>query len=107
LNGVRIGLHHGVGGPAYAESYKLQKYLEKIGGGQKPQIYILGQYHSALSMFCRNVFAFMPGCFQRPTDLSVRLGLPNTVGGWIVELEVENDKHHTIQTIKSEYVAYY
>jgi len=107
LNGVKIGLHHGGGGTSYALSYKLQKYLEKIGAGQKPQIYILGHYHATLQIFYRNIHAFLPGCFQKPNDLSVRYGLPNTVGGWIVELEVADDRFHTIKSIKSEYIAYY
>jgi hypothetical protein len=42
LNGIYIGLHHGGGGASYAQSYKLQKYVERIGAGQKPQIYVLG-----------------------------------------------------------------
>ena len=107
LNGVKIGLHHGAGGASYATSYKLQKYLEKIGAGQKPQIYVLGHYHTTLSMFYRNIHAFLPGCFQKPNDFSVRLGLPNTVGGWIIEVEVDDDRYHTILSLKSQYVAYY
>ena len=107
LNGIKIGLHHGAGGASYATSYKLQKYLEKIGSGQKPQIYILGHYHTALSMFYRNIHAFLPGCFQKPNDFSVRLGLPNTIGGFIVEAEVADDKHHSILSLKSEFITYY
>lgn len=107
LNGIKIGLHHGAGGASYATSYKLQKYIEKIGGGQKPQIYVLGHYHTTLSMFYRNIYAFLPGCFQKPNDFSVRLGLPNTVGGWIIEVEVADDRFHTIVSLKSQYIAYY
>jgi predicted phosphodiesterase len=107
LNGVRVGLHHGSGGASYALSYKLQRLVQNIGGGQKPQIYICGHWHASLYMFYRNIHCFLPGCFQKANDLSVRLGLPNTVGGWIVELEVGSDKRHTIHSIKTEYVAYY
>ena len=107
LNGVKIGLHHGAGGPAYAESYKLQKYIEKIGAGQKPQIYCLAHYHSVLYMFYRNIHSFMPGSWQRPTDYSVRLGLPNMIGGWIIELEVADDKEHSITSISFRFIPYY
>jgi len=108
LNGVKIGLHHGAGGGSYALSYKLQKYIEKIGAGQKPQLYVLGHYHGRFYMEYRGVHAFLPACFQWPNNFSVRLGLPNTVGGWIVELEVEeNESRTTIRSIKTTSVSYY
>lgn len=107
LNGVKVGLHHAGGAPAYAESYKLQKYIEKIGGGQKPQIYVLGHYHSALYMFYRNIHTFLPGCWQHPNDFSVRYGFSNMIGGWIIELEVAKDKYSTITDITPKFVAFY
>ncbi len=107
LNGVRIGLHHGDGGNAYAISYKLQKFIEKIGSGHKPQIYALGHYHGAFSMFYRNIHAFLPGCWQKPNDFSVRHGMPNVIGGYILDIEVLDDEHSTIRSCKSEFVSYY
>jgi predicted phosphodiesterase len=90
-----------------AISYKLQKFVEKIGAGQKPQIYILGHYHAVLYMFYRNIHCFMPGCWQKPNNFSVRRGLPNMLGGWIVELEVADDKFSTITRITPRFVPYY
>lgn len=107
LNGVTIELHHGAKGMPYSCSYHLQKYVEKIGAGTKPQIYALGHYHTSLYMFYRNIHCFLPGCFQRPTNLSVRLGLPNLIGGWILEMEVADDEHCSIQSLKQNFVAYY
>lgn len=107
INGISIGLHHGAGGNAYSVSYKAQKYIEKIGAGQKPQIYVLGHYHVAMSMLYRNIHCFMPGCWQKPNDFSVRLGLPNMICGYIVHLKVCDDGHNSIRSIKSELVAYY
>lgn len=107
VNGIKIGLHHGGGGNAYAISYKLQKAIELIGSDQKPQIYVLGHYHASLYTFMRNIHCFLPGCFQKPNDLSVRFNLPNTIGGWIVHLVIDNDRQNTISKIVTEYVAYY
>jgi predicted phosphodiesterase len=107
LNGIDFGLHHGSGGGTYALSYKLQKYIEKIGGGQKPQVYVLGHYHSALSLFYRNIHCFMPACFQKPTDFSVRLGLPNCVGGYIAEIETADDEFNSITSIRQRFISYY
>ena len=107
LHGVKIGLHHGAGGNSYALSYKMQKYIEKIGANQKPQIYALGHYHAAMHMFYRNIHCFLPCCFQKPNDFSVRYGLPNMIGGYIVHVSVLNDEHRTIRSLKSELISYY
>lgn len=107
VNGVSIGLHHGNSGVSYATSYKLQKFVEKIGAGQKPQIYVLGHYHSALNMFYRNIHCYLPGCFQKPNDFSVRLGLPNMICGYIVHIKTNGDEHNSIKSINSELISYY
>ena len=107
LNGVVIGLHHGGGGNSYALSYKLQKYIEKLGSGQKPQIYILGHYHGSFYMFYRNVHCLLPGCWQKPNDFSVRHGLPNQLGGWIINLEIADDDKNSIINFKSEFIPFY
>lgn len=107
LNGVSIGLHHGDGGNAYAISYKLQKFVEKIGAGQKPQIYVLGHYHDALYMFYRNIHCFLPGCWQRPNDFSVRKGFPNMLGGWFVDMEVADDEHNSITDLTMKFIPFY
>lgn len=108
VNGVSIGLHHGAGGSAaYSISYKLQKYIEKIGAGQKPQIYVLGHYHSAMTMFYRNIHAMLPGCWQKPNDFSVRLGLPNSICGYISHIKTINDEHNSISSISNELISYY
>lgn len=107
LNGITIGLHHGGGGNSYALSYKLQKYVEKLGSGQKPQIYVLGHYHGAFYMFYRNVHCILPSCFQKPNDFSVRHGLPNQIGGWIVDLEIADDDMNSIINFKTELISFY
>jgi len=96
LNGVKFKLQHGGGSATKIKSYKLQTYIGEMGGDQKPQIYSLGHFHTALYMFFRNIHCFMPACFQKPTDLSIQHGLPNLVAGWIVEIEVADDEHNSI-----------
>jgi predicted phosphodiesterase len=107
LNGVKIKLQHGGGGASYAKSYKIQKYAENIGGGMKPQVYVLGHYHTSLYMSYRNMHCLLPGCWQRPNDFSIRLGLPNTVGGWIITLDVADDEHNSIDCFGCRFVQYY
>lgn len=107
INGVSIGLHHGAGSSTVQISYKIQKYIDRIGGGNKPQIYVLGHYHSTMALFYRNIHCYMPGCFQKPNDFSVRLGLPNLIGGYIVHIKTLDDEHNSIRSIKSELISYY
>lgn len=54
-------LFHANDGTAYATSYKLQKLIESLEGGKKPDIILSGHYHKALYMFCRNVHGFECG----------------------------------------------
>lgn len=54
-------LFHANDGTAYASSYKLQKLIESLEGGSKPQIILSGHYHKALTMFNRNVYGIEAG----------------------------------------------
>jgi len=107
LNGVLIELHHGGGGSSYALSYKLQKYMEALIVGQKPQIFILGHYHGYCHVIVRGIHGFLPMCYQGPNDLSTRFKLPNTRGGMILHMEVSDDARNTIVSMKPEQIRYY
>lgn len=107
INGISIRLHHGDGGVGYAASYRLQRNVEAFESGEKPQIYVLGHYHRALAMFIRNVHSYMPGCWQRPTDFSIRKGLPNQICGYIAHVKTLNDNRNSIRSISSEVITYY
>jgi len=89
IHDIRIELHHGSGGGAYAMSYKGQKIIENIEPGEKPDILILGHYHSSLYFETRNVHLIQPGCFQSQSLLLKRLRLSPTIAGWILEVGVD------------------
>jgi predicted phosphodiesterase len=107
INGVSIGCHHGGGSPTVQISYKIQKYVDRMAGGTKPQIYVLGHYHSTMALYYRSINCYLPGCWQKPNDFSVRFGLPNLIGGYIVHIKTLNDSRHSIRSIKSELISYY
>lgn len=107
VGGISFALHHGDGGGTYAESYKLQKAIEILASGHKPQVYILGHYHTALYMFRRNIHCLTPGCTQWSNDFSIRKNLPNAVCGWVVHIEVLDDDRHTIRKFSPELISYY
>ena len=62
-----LKLWHGEDGNSYALSYRLQKILESLSGGEKPNILIAGHVHKYVSIFERNVFAISVGGLQRQT----------------------------------------
>jgi predicted phosphodiesterase len=88
-NKVKIYLVHPMGGVAYAMSYKPQKIAEGFFGGTKPQILLVGHYHTAGYFIYRNIHILLTGCFQAQTPYLIRRGLQPQIGGWIVEVELD------------------
>lgn len=89
LNGVDINLHHGGGSMSYARSYKIQKLLENIDVKNQPNVFASGHWHTALYMFYRKIHSFLPWAFMKENLLSKRFNLDNTIGGRIVEVEID------------------
>jgi UDP-2,3-diacylglucosamine pyrophosphatase LpxH len=100
-----LELAHPWDGTAYALSYKLQKRIESMFGGEKPNILAVGHYHKAEYFFYRNVHAFQTGCFQAQTTFMRGKNIAAFMGGWIIEIEVDGEGH--IKTIKQQYIPYY
>lgn len=98
-------LRHPWDGGSYAMSYKPQKMIESISGGDKPNIIAIGHYHKSLYMEYRNVHAFLTGTFQAQTPFMKGKGLAANMGGWIIEIHV--DDKGTINRIKPEFIPYY
>lgn len=101
---IYIDVVHPTGNPAYAQSYKLQKYIERLPSGNKPNILLWGHFHTSLYMSYRNIHAFMVGCFQDANDLTARMGIYPVIGGWLVE-----GKHngYEITLLKMWFKEYY
>lgn len=100
-----LELRHPWDGTAYALSYKIQKMIEAMESDSKPNILAVGHYHKAEYMFYRNVHALQTGCFQGQTPFTRGKGISIHLGGWIVEVEV--DDKGTIKAFKSQFVPYY
>jgi len=83
--GMKIRLSHPGDGTAYAISYKLQKYLNAISGGKKPDILLQGHYHKAEYLFYRNVHAFDAGCLEAQTTFMKKKQTPAMLGYWVIE----------------------
>lgn len=62
-----LRLWHGEDGNSYALSYRLQKILESLTGGQKPHAMIVGHVHKYVDIFERHVMCTSIGCIQSQT----------------------------------------
>ena len=60
-----LELRHPGDGTAYAISYKIQKMIEAMSGGEKPNILAIGHYHKQEYQFYRNVHAIQTAACRR------------------------------------------
>jgi predicted phosphodiesterase len=86
-----LKLWHGEDGNSYALSYRLQKILESLTGGEKPNAMICGHTHKYVSIFERFVYCISAGGMQSQTPWMRGKRIAAHVGFCVVDLWV-NDK---------------
>lgn len=101
----KLELRHPWDGTAYALSYKPQKIIEAMESDSKPNILAIGHYHKVEYLFYRNVHCFQTGCFQSQTPFTRGKGISVHMGGWIVEILV--DENGYIKEIMPTLVPFY
>lgn len=100
-----LELLHPGGGTAYAISYKPQKIVESMSGGEKPNILIVGHFHKAEWLFYRNVHILQGGCTEAQTQFMRSKQLAAMMGGFIVEVRVHDDG--SIDEIQYRFFPFY
>lgn len=100
-----LELRHPIDGTAYAISYKTQKMIEAMSGGEKPNILAVGHYHKIEYIFYRNVHCFQTGCTQAQTSWMRGKQISAHMGGWIVEVHVNDEGE--ITRLKYELMPFY
>jgi len=68
VGSIHIMLWHGTDGNSYATSYRIQKIIESLQGGTKPNILLCGHTHKECYIFERNIHALSCGCMQFQSD---------------------------------------
>lgn len=86
---VNLRLTH-EGATAYAISYSMQKRVNALEGGTKPQIIVNGHLHKAMYMFYRNIHCFEGGTFQNQTPFMAMKGTPAHVGYFVFDIAMDN-----------------
>jgi hypothetical protein len=98
-------LRHPLDGTAYSLSYKTQKMIEALSGGEKPNILATGHYHKAEYLFYRNIHSFQTGCLCAQTPWMKGKQISAHMGVWIIEVHV--DEEGTVTRIKQEFIPFY
>ena len=81
-----VRLWHGEDGSSYAVSYRIQKIVESLTGGQKPNVMLLGHVHKSMYLFDRHIHCYSAGAFQRQTSWMRGKRLASHTGFWIVDI---------------------
>ena len=83
---VKFRLDHPGNGSGDSLSYQLQKRIEIIPSGEKPNIYLCGHYHKSYYMLYRNVHAFAMPALCAKTSFEHTMGLNNYLGGYFIDV---------------------
>ena len=98
-----LELVHPSGSAPYSKDYRIMTYLRERPIDTYPDILGVGHLHTALYRDYQGTNSYLLGSFMGDTDFTRRKGLSGTVGGWVVELDVEDGQ---IKKIKNELVKY-
>lgn len=100
----RLELNHPMDGSSYALSYSLQKLIDSMSGGEKPNILLNGHHHKSFMMpVYRNIHAFEMGTTEAQTPYMKGQKIAAHIGGWIIEVHVDTDG--TVERVKGEFIA--
>ena len=104
--GILVELWHGLGGGAYALTYKLQRKIESISLGSKPDLILGGHWHTSAYCVQRGIHAFASGCWQNGfSPFGKALGTTPATGSWIIEYA--QTAEGTLREIEPTWVSYY
>ena len=85
-----LKLWHGLDGSSYALSYRLQKIIESLTGGEKPNAIFAGHVHKALYIFERHIHTYSIGSIQTQSKWARGKRIAFHTGFWIIDLTVGN-----------------
>lgn len=88
---ANLKLWHGEDGNSYALSYRLQKIIESLSGGEKPDVMICGHTHKYVNIFERNVYVVSAGCLEAQTAWMRGKKIAAHVGFSIMDIWVNDD----------------
>ena len=85
-----LKLWHGEDGSSYAVSYRIQKVIESLSGGEKPSVMLFGHTHKSTYLFDRNVHCFSTGSMQSQSSWMRGKRIAAHTGFWIIDIYVND-----------------
>jgi predicted phosphodiesterase len=101
----RMELNHPLDGASYALSYSIQKYIDSMSGGDKPNVLLNGHHHKFGYLFYRNIHALECGTTEAQSAWMKGKRIAAHIGGCIITLHV--DKDGTIKRFMPEFIPLY
>jgi len=92
LNGkATLKLWHGEDGNSYAISYRIQKVVESLTGGEKPDVMFLGHCHKSTYLFERHIHCYSLGSIQKQSKWMRGKRIAAHSGFWIIDIWVNKN----------------
>lgn len=104
INGATIRLFHGGDANSYALSYRLQKLVESITGGKKPNIFLAGHVHKFCYIFERMIHAVSVPCLQMQTGFMRGKRIAAHTGFLIISFDTDQNG---VNNFKVKFYPYY
>lgn len=105
LNGdIVIRLWHGEDGSSYAVSYRLQKIVESLTGGDKPHILCAGHTHKQGYFFQRHIHVISGGALSTQQAWMRRRRMANHAGFWIIKAWIDG---HSVCKLSPTWYPFY
>lgn len=105
IKNSNIQLWHGEDGNSYAVSYRVQKVIESISGGNKPNILLLGHTHKMGYFFLRNIHAISGGSICMQTNWMRAKRIEAHVGFWIITATFGKDG--SVKALETKWYPFY
>jgi predicted phosphodiesterase len=90
INGTIWRLWHGEDGGSYATSYRLQKIIESLTGGEKPNVLLCGHTHKQAYIFERNIHTVSGGALSYQSAWMQSKRLANHTGFHIIRATIKD-----------------
>lgn len=99
-----LKLWHGEDGNSYALSYRIQKIIESLSGGEKPSILLAGHTHKYVKIFERNITAISVGSIEAQTKWMRGKRISAACGFCILEVTIGE---HGVSKISDTWFPFY
>jgi len=93
VGNCKIKLWHGEDASSYSTSYRLQKIVESLSGGEKPAILLCSHTHKQGYFFERNIQVVSLGSMQKQSAWMRYKRLAAHVGFFIIKMAIDREGH--------------